>query len=162
MARYLLAVLAATSMLPAQAQWRPHTDPGRCASEAGYITVGSSTVCISGSASAGVAMDPVWEPAGGADSPEPVALAGLPPLTEALRFCDTLLDDSGQYSTRMSCRERTKDDDYPAVKAALDANPDNLHVKRCISGAIRKASKYSSTRGFNASNARSCIRRGVQ
>ncbi len=149
-------------MLPAQAQWRPHTDPGRCASEAGYITVGSSTVCISGSASAGVATDPAWEPAGGADSAEPVALAGLPPLAQALRFCDTLHDDADDYSTRMFCRERTKDDDYPAVKAALDANPDSLHVKRCISGAIRKASKFSSTRGFNASNARGCIRRGVQ
>ncbi|WP_137024934.1 hypothetical protein [Synechococcus sp. UW179A] len=75
MARYLLAVLAATSILPAQAQWRPHTDPGRCALDSGYITVGSSTVCIPRSASAVVSTDPAGELAGGADSTEPGALA---------------------------------------------------------------------------------------
>ena len=75
MVRYLLAVLAATSMLPAQAQWRPHTDPGRCALEAGYITVDSSTVCIRRSASAVVSTDPGGEPTGGADSAAPSALA---------------------------------------------------------------------------------------
>ena len=75
MVRYLLAVLVAISMLPAQAQWRPHTDPGRCAQEAGYITVGSSTVCIPRSASAVVSTDSAGEPAGGADSAEPPASA---------------------------------------------------------------------------------------
>ena len=158
MVRYLLAVLAATSILPAQAQWSPHADPGRCLNASGYITVGSSTVCIG--RSDGVLIS--TEASGGVDPTEPVALAGLPPLSEALRYCDTLLGDGDEYSTRMFCRESTKDRDYPAVKAALEANPDSMHVKRCISGAIRKASKFSSTRGFNSSDAKGCIRRGAQ
>ena len=75
MAQYLLAILAATSILPAQAQWSPHADPGRCQDASGYITVGSRTVCIPRSASAVVSTDPAREPAGGADSVEPPALA---------------------------------------------------------------------------------------
>ncbi|WP_028951872.1 hypothetical protein [Synechococcus sp. CC9616] len=162
MAIYLLAALAAASILPAQAQWDPHTDPGRCMKMAGYITVGDSTVCVGRSASAVVLSAPADEIAGASDSTDSIQLAGLPPLSEALRFCDTLHDDADDYSTRMYCRESTKEDRYPAVKAALEANPDSIHVKRCINGAIRKASKSSSTRGFNASDARGCISRGVQ
>jgi len=164
MVQTLLALLAVELMLPVQAQWAPHADPGRCENAAGYITVGRSTVCI------GQPQGPVG-PAGllsadGVVSADGVAtpelLAGLPPLSEALRFCDTLLNDGDDYSTRMFCRKRTKGDDYPAVQAALEANPDSLHVKSCISGAIRKASKFSDTRGFDASDAKFCIRRGVQ
>ena len=46
MVKTLLALLAVEFMLPVQAQWAPHADPGRCENAAGYITVGSSTVCI--------------------------------------------------------------------------------------------------------------------
>ena len=164
MVKTLLALLAVEFMLPVEAQWAPHADPGRCENAAGYITVGSSTVCIAQPeglvGSAGLLSADGVVSADGVAAPE--LLAGLPPLSEALRFCDTLLDDGDQYSTRMSCRQRTKEDDYPAVQAALEANPESMHVKRCISGAIRQASKFSNTRGFNSSDAKFCIRRGVQ
>ena len=59
----------------------------------------------------------------------------------------------------MYCRKQTKADDYPAVQAALEANPDSMHVKRCINGAMKNTKSW---KGFNASDAKFCIRRGVQ
>jgi len=159
-----LVLFAAGFMLPVQAQWAPHGESGRCENAAGFITVGSSTVCI-GQREALVGSDGLLSADGvvSADSVRPPELwAGLPPLSEALRFCDTLLDEGDEYSTRMSCRQSAKEDHYPAVQAALEAKPDSMHVQRCISGAILQASKLSDTRGFNSRDAKSCIRRGVQ
>ena len=155
MVKTLLALLAVEFMLPVQAQWAPHADPGRCENAAGYITVGSSTVCIG--QPEGLVGSAGLLSADGVVTPE--LLAGLPPLSEALRSCDTLHDDPEDYSTRMYCRKQTKADDYPAVQAALEANPDSMHVKRCINGAMKNTKSW---KGFNASDAKFCIRRGVQ
>ena len=144
--RALLIFLAATTITPAHAQWAPHSDISRCIGSSGYIKVEGRVACVG-------------HPLGVSGGGDALALAGLPPLSEAMRSCDTLHDDPDDYSTRMYCRKRTKENDYPAVKAAVAANPESMHIKRCISGAFKNTKTW---KGFYASDAYSCIKRGVQ
>ena len=120
-----LVLLAAGFMLPAQAQWDPHGESGRCENAAGFITVGSSTVCI-GQREVLVGSDGLLSADGvvSADGVRPPELlAGLPPLSEALRFCDTLLDEGDEYSTGCPAVRARKRITIPRCRLPRKPNP---------------------------------------